>query len=235
VGSKITGMKATDGGIAAEIEGGKTAEAAYALIATGRVPNTQDVGLEALGVQLDGKVIQVDDRCRTSVAGLYAIGDVAETRQYAHLASRMGVVAADNATGHPARDPRTVIPVGIYTHPEIASVGLSEDEANKQGPKVRVSRFFYQGSGMARAYGETEGQVKIIAQADTGEILGALVIGQHATDVVQEISLAMRNELTVEEVAETIHPHPTFVEAVLEAAEAWLGLPTHAASAEPRA
>jgi dihydrolipoamide dehydrogenase len=113
VGSKITGMKATDGGIAAEIEGGKTAEAACALIATGRVPNTQDIGLEALGVQLDGKVIQVDDRCRTSVEGLYAIGDVAETRQYAHLASRMGVVAADNAAGHPAPDPRTVIPIGI--------------------------------------------------------------------------------------------------------------------------
>ena len=228
-GRRIVGMKASEGGIAAELEGGETIQAGCALVAVGRPPNVENLGLETIGVKLDGKVIKVDDRCRTSVDGIYAIGDAAETKQYAHLASRMAVVAADNATGHPAGDPRTIVPVGVYTHPEVAGVGLSEAEAAKTGRKIRVARFHYQASGMARAYGDTEGQVKLIADEEFGEILGALVIGQHATDVVQEIALAMRNELTVEEVAATVHPHPTFVEGVMEAAEAWLGLAVHAA------
>jgi dihydrolipoamide dehydrogenase len=228
-GSRITRMKAGKNGIVAEFEGGATVEASHTLVAVGRPPNVEQIGLETVGVQLEGKVIKVDDRCRTSVEGIYAIGDCAETRQYAHLASRMGVVAAENATGHEARDARNVLPVGIYTHPEIATIGLSEAEAAKAGRSVRVSRFFYLGSGMARAYGDTEGQVKIIADAEHGEILGAVVIGRHATDVVQEIALAMKNELTVEEIAATIHPHPTFVEGVLEAAESWLGYPIHSA------
>ena len=227
--AKMVGMKATKSGVAAELEGGEKLQAAIALAAVGRLPNVEDIGLEAVGVKLDGKIIQVDDCCRTTVEGIYAIGDCAETRQYAHLASRMGVVAADNATGHAARDPRNVVPVGIYTHPEVATVGLSEAEAAKSGKKVRVARFFYQGSGMARAYGETEGQVKLIADETLGEILGGVVIGQHATDVIQGIALAMRNELTVDELAETIHPHPTFVEGVMEAAESWLGYPIHSA------
>jgi len=227
--ARIVGLKATKSGVAAELEGGEKLEAALALAAVGRLPNVEDIGLETVGVQLDGKIIQVDDRCRTNIEGIYAIGDCAEARQYAHLASRMGVVAAENATGHAARDPRTVVPVGIYTHPEVATVGLSEAEAATSGKKVRVARFFYQGSGMARAYGETEGQVKLIADETLGEVLGGVVIGQHATDVIQPIALAMRNELTVDELAETIHPHPTFVEGVMEAAESWLGYPIHAA------
>jgi dihydrolipoamide dehydrogenase len=152
---------------------------------------------------------------------------MAEARQYAHLASRMGIVAADNASGHPAHDKRDVVPIGVYTHPEIATVGLSEQEAREQHQNVRVARFPYKASGMAQAYHETEGMVKLIAEEEFGAILGAAVIGQHATDVIQEIALAMRNELTIEEIAETIHPHPTFTEAVGEAAEAWLGLPLH--------
>jgi len=225
--ARIVGMRATQEGIEAELEGGEKLRAAVALAAVGRVANVDGLGLEVVGVKLDGKVIKVDDRCRTTAEGIYAVGDCAEARQYAHLASRMGIVAAENATGHAARDPRTVVPVGIYTHPEVAAVGLSEAEAATAGRKVRVARFLYQASGMARAYGDTEGQVKLIADEALGEILGALVIGQHATDVVQEIALAMRNELTVDELALTIHPHPTFVEAVMEAAEAWLGRPIH--------
>ncbi|MBE3099781.1 MAG: dihydrolipoyl dehydrogenase [Planctomycetes bacterium] len=227
--AKIVGLKAAKSGVAAELEGGEKIQAALALAAVGRLPNVEDIGLETVGVKLDGKIIRVDDRCRTNIEGIYAIGDCAEARQYAHLASRMGVVAADNATGHASRDPRTVVPVGIYTHPEVATVGLSEAEAAASGKKVRVARFFYQGSGMARAYGDTEGQVKLIADETLGEVLGGVVIGQHATDVIQPIALAMRNELTVDELAETIHPHPTFVEGVMEAAESWLGYPIHAA------
>jgi dihydrolipoamide dehydrogenase len=225
--SKVVGMKAIDSGVVAELEGGEKIEAAMALAAVGRLPNVEQIGLEAVGVRLDGKVIAVDDRCRTNVEGIYAVGDVASPLQYAHLASRMGIVAADNATGHAASDPRTVVPQVVYSHPEVAAVGLSEAEAMKLGRPVRVAKFFYQGSGMARAYGDTEGLVKLMAGAELGEIVGAVVIGQHASDVIQEIGLAMRNELTVEEIASTMHPHPTFVEGVMEAAEAWMGLPRH--------
>ena len=227
-GSKVTGLKAGKGGVTAHVDGGEKVQAARVLVAVGRVPNTDGLGLEDVGVQLDGRLVRVDDRCRTSVQGVYAIGDCAETRQYAHLASRMGVVAADNATGHEARDDRRVVPIGIYTHPEVATIGLAEDEARQSGADVRVARFSHRASGMARAYGEPEGRVKLIADAALGEILGAVIIGPHATDVVQEITLAMRHELTVEELADTIHAHPTLCEAVLEAAEAWLGLPMHA-------
>ena len=226
-GAKIGGMQATKRGVAAELDGGRSVEAAAALVAVGRAPNVEDLGLDAAGVELQDGVIRADERCRTNVDGVYAVGDCAERLQYAHLASRMGVVAADNATGHAARDARRVVPVGVYTHPEVAAVGASEADASRSGAQVRVARFAYQASGMARAYGDPEGGVKIVADADTGEILGATVIGPHATDVVQELALAMRNELTVEEVADTIHPHPTFVEGVLEAAEGWLGLPMH--------
>jgi dihydrolipoamide dehydrogenase len=225
--SRVVGMKAGGAGVIAELEGGETIEAAYALAAVGRLPNVENIGLEAVGVRLDGKVIAADDRCRTNIDGIYAVGDAASTLQYAHLASRMGIVAADNATGHAASDPRTVVPQVVYSHPEVAMVGISEAEAAKFGKPVRVAKFFYLGSGMARAYGDTDGIVKIVAGAELGNILGAVVIGQHASDVIQEIGLAMRNELTVEEIASTMHPHPTFVEGVMEAAEAWLGLPVH--------
>ena len=226
--AKIAAMKADAAGVTVELEGGTPIAASHALVAVGRPPNVEDIGLEIAGVELDGKVIKVDDRCRTNVEGIYAIGDCAETRQYAHLASRMGVVAADNATGHAASDPRTVVPRASTRTPRWRTVGLSEAQAAATGRKVKTTRFFYLASGMARAYGDTEGQVKLIADTESGAILGAVVIGQHATDVVQEIALAMRSGLKVEDVAATIHPHPTFVEGMLEAAEAWLGLPIHA-------
>jgi len=228
-GTRVVAMKAAKKGVTAELEGGTTVKAAVALIVVGRVPNVEEIGLETVGVELDGGIIKVDDRCRTNVAGIYAVGDCATVLQYAHLASRMGIVAADNATGHETRDPRDVVPTVVYTHPEVASVGLTEAQARDTGKDIRVARFPYQASGMARAYGDAEGEVKLIAETGCGEILGAMVIGRHAADVVQELALAIRNELTVEELAATIHPHPTFGEAVGEAAEAWMGLPIHTA------
>ena len=222
-GSKIVGVKADDSSVTVETEDGKTVEASCAIAAVGRKANIENIGLEEVGVELEGGVIRVDDCCRTNVEGVYAVGDVAETRQYAHLATRMGVIAADNATGHAARDDRTVVPAGVYTHPEVAAVGLTEEK----GENVRVAAFGLRASGIAHAYGEIDGQVKIIADAQTGKVLGGLVIGPHATDVIGEITLAIRNGLTVENIAAAIHAHPTFAEAVLETAEAWLGLPLH--------
>ena len=226
-GSKVTGMKPGASSVTVEIENGESIEAEYVLVAVGRKPNTDGIGLEELGIKTNKGIIVVDDRCQTNIPGIYAIGDAAETRQYAHLASRMGIIAADNATGFEASDKRDVVPTGVYTHPEAATVGLSEQEARQEHEGVKVASFPYIASGMAQAYGETDGLVKIIADQELGTIYGAVVVGPHATDIIQEIAVAMRNELTVEEIAETIHPHPTFVEAVGEAAENWLGLPLH--------
>lgn len=226
-GTRIESVAAGRNRITAKVGNGNTVEAEKLLVAAGRKANTENLGLEGLGVQIENGIIKVDDRCRTNVEGIYAIGDVAEVRQYAHLASRMGIVAADNTAGHRVGDDRTVVPIGVYTHPEVACVGLSEEQAREKHKNVHVVRFNYSASGMARACEQTQGGVKLIADRELGAIYGAVVIGPHATDLIQEITLAMRNELTVEEIAGTIHPHPTFVEAIGEAAEAWLDLPIH--------
>ena len=227
VSTRITEMAAKGHAVTAKVEGGDDVKAGMALVAVGRAPVTAGLGLEAAGVETDGRLIKVDNRCRTNVPGIYAIGDCACAQQYAHVASRMGAVAAENACGHEAADSLSVVPTGIYTHPEIGMVGVSEEQARQGGAEVKVVKFPLTASGMARAYGETAGMVKLVADAATGEILGAVCAGPHATDVVHEIALAMRHELTVEEIAETIHAHPTFSEAVLEAAELWLGKPVH--------
>ena len=227
--TKITEMTVNADKVTAKIDSGNVA-AGMALIAVGRVPQIAGLGLEAAGVALDGKLIKVDTRCRTNVAGVYAIGDCATPLQFAHVASRMGNVAAANACGHASADDLKVVPSGIYTHPEVAMVGLSEEQARQCGAEIKVAKFPLTASGMARAYGEMAGQVKLIAVAKTGEILGALVVGQHATDVIHEVSTAMRHELTVDELAEAIHAHPTFSENIGEVAELWIGKPVHTMS-----
>ncbi len=226
-GTKLVSVKPQKNKVTAKLEDGTEVTAEKILVAIGRWPNVKDIGLEEVGIESENGIVKVDDRCRTNVDNIYAIGDIAETMQYAHLASKMGIVAADNATGNEASDDRTIVPTGIYTHPEAASVGLSEAQAKEKCPNVKVSRFQYTASGIAQAYGETEGMVKLMADPESGEILGAVVIGLHATDIIQELTIAMKNELTIEEISNTIHPHPTFTEAVGEAAESWEGLPLH--------
>ena len=227
VGTKATAVTAHGNAVTAELDSGESVAAAMVLAAVGRTADIDRIGLEDVGIETDGGVIVVDDRCRTNLESVYAVGDVAETRQYAHLASRMGVIAADNATGHEARDSRSVVPSGVYTHPQVATVGMSEHQARDDGRDIRVGRFPYVASGMAQIAGQTEGQVKILAEADGGKILGGVVIGPHATEVIHEIALAMHGGLTVEQVAETIHAHPSFSEAVGEAADAWMDLALH--------
>jgi len=226
-GTKLLSAEPQKNKVTAKLDNGKEITTGKILVAIGRNPNIENIGLEELNIQTENGIVKVDDNCRTNIDNIYAIGDVAETLQYAHLASKMGIVAADNATGHANSDDRKVVPTGIYTHPEAASVGLTEKQAKEICPDVKLSRFPYTASGLAQAYGETEGMVKLMADSKTGEILGAVVIGRHATDVIQEIAIAMRNELTIEEISKTIHPHPTFTEAVGEAAQAWEGMPLH--------
>ena len=224
--AKIDSVQADDQQVTCTLDDGRELIANTMLVAAGREPNIEDIGLDAVGVELADGVIAVDSRCRTSVDGIYASGDVAEKLQYAHLATRMGIVAADNAMGIEASDDRAVVPVCMYTHPEVASVGLSETDAAARGD-IKTSRFSYQASGIAAAYGETEGEVKLIADAKTNKLLGGLVIGSRATDIIAELALAIRTGLTANDIANTIHPHPSFSEAVGESAEALLGLGAH--------
>jgi dihydrolipoamide dehydrogenase len=223
-GKLVAEVSCSEHGITCLLDNGPVVEAARVIVAVGRTVDTEGLGIEGAGVKVEDGIVPVDAACRTNVAGVYAVGDLAEKRQFAHLAQRMGVVAADNATGHPAEDDRALVPAGVYTHPEVATVGARMDEAEEG---ARATSFPFTASGMARACGETEGWARLVGAAD-GRLLGATVVGPHATDLVQEAALAIRQRLKVADLAEVIHGHPSFSETLHEAAESWLGLPLHA-------
>ena len=225
--AKITKLSKSASGITAELEDGKKLQAECALISIGRTTNLTSLHLESAGVANDGKFIKVDASCRTNVPGIWAIGEVAGAMPLAHVASRMGIVAAENIAGSDVTEDFAVVPFGIFTHPEIGVVGLNESQAAEAGLNVKVAKFPLQASGIARAYNSTNGFAKIIADKETGEIIGASMVCPHAADVVQQVALAMKTECTVKELIETIHTHPTFSEALAEAGEAWLDQALH--------
>ncbi len=210
---------------------GKTEEIAgdVVLVAIGRVPNAEPLGLEGLGVALGrGGFIEVNDRFETSVPGIYAIGDVIGGALLAHKAMAEAVVAVEGMAGIDVRriDPLK-IPNCTYCSPQVASVGLTEEQAKEKGRQVRVGRFSYQASGKAVAMGDTEGFVKVVADAEYGEILGLHIIGPEATEMIAEATMARTLEATLEEVHHSIHAHPTLSETVAEACLAALGRPIH--------
>jgi len=226
-GAKVESLRAADAGVRAELGDGTIVEADVALVAVGRQLQSNGLGLEEAGVTVDRGSVPVDERCRTNLENIYAIGDVTGRIQLAHLASRMGLVAAAGATGHEAAVPFGIVPWGIFTRPQIGSVGLTEPEARDAGKAVKVAKYPMRSLGVAHAYGQVEGFVKLIAEEQTGEILGLHAMGTHTTEMVHEAAVAMTSEATMDELAETIHSHPTFSEAIAEAAEAWFGLPVH--------
>ena len=229
VNTKIEKVAIAAGGVRADISGGTTVEAERALVATGRRLNSVGLGLEALGVAVEGGAIRVNDRMETSVAGIYAIGDVTGESLLAHVASMQGLVAAANATGGEARMDYAAVPNCIYTDPEIASVGLSEAKAKEKGLAVKVGRFTFAALGKAWCIGETQGMVKVIADAKTDKVVGVGIVGPHATDLIAEGVLAVRHGLTATQLGETIHAHPTLAEAVGEAAHDVHGRAIHKA------
>lgn len=196
------------------------------LLATGRRFNTEGLGLEELGVNLDQGRILVDEHLRTDVPGIYAAGDVIGGWLLAHVAFAEGICAAEHALGRGSRMDYGVVPRCTFTLPEYAAVGVSEAEAEAQHP-IKVARFPFKSLGMGQCLGELEGLVKIIAQKETDQILGAHIIGPHAADMVHEIAVAMRGRLPSRVVMETIHAHPTLSEAVLEVAQALHGQAIH--------
>jgi len=197
------------------------------VVLTERKPFTKDLDLEKVGVQLREGSVVVDERMRTSVPNIFAVGDVTGGRTFAHLAFAEGIVAAENMAGMERTMDYRTVPTCVYTSPEIASVGLSEEAAVKLGYNVSIGRFPYMANGRASTLGEREGFVKIVSDRETDEILGVHILGPNATDLIGEATIAIRLECTSEELGRTIHAHPTLSEAIMEAALAVSGKSIH--------
>jgi dihydrolipoamide dehydrogenase len=198
------------------------------LVAVGRRPFTDGLGASEAGVALDAKGRVIVDRVfQTSVPGLYAIGDVIAGPMLAHKAEEEGIAAVETMAGRAGHVAYECIPNVVYTWPELASVGMTEDEARADGREVRVGVFPFLANGRARAMGEREGQVKILADARTDRILGAHILGPRASDLIAELALAMEFGASAEDVARSVHAHPTLPEAIKEAALAVDGRAIH--------
>jgi dihydrolipoamide dehydrogenase len=214
------------------VAGGKTetVEVEKVLMAAGRAVNTESLGLQEAGVKLtDRGFVQVDlETLETSAPGVYCIGDVAGPPMLAHKGSREGVVVAERIAGHKPHPIRyDNVPSVTYCHPEVASIGLTEEQAKERKLDYQVGRFPFSANGRARTAGETEGFVKIVRDRKYGEILGAHIVGSHASEIIHELAVARENEYTVEEVDLAIHAHPTLSEAIAEAALDSMGRVVH--------
>ena len=228
--SQVTRLDAMEDSLQATVvtkEGEITLQADRVLVAVGRRPNIEDLGLEAAGVYSEKAGIPVDEQMQTNVPGIYAIGDVTGGLQLAHVASHGGEVAAENALGHSSTLDLKTVPSCVYTDPEVASVGLTEEQARQAGHEVQVGRFPLIANGKALTYGESNGFVKVISEARFGEVLGLHIAAPHASDLIHEGGLAMALEGTLDEIAMTVHGHPTLGEAVREAALAAQGKAIH--------
>ena len=205
-----------------------TLEVERVLIATGRKPVLEGLNHEAVGVGMNGRYVAVDEYMRTSVPHVYAIGDVVASPALAHVASREGTLAVDHIAGrHVQPINYLAVPNCTYSHPEVASVGLTERAAREQGHDVRVGKFPVSALGKAMIVGDTTGFVKIVADRRYDEVLGIHIIGPKATELIAEAALGMKLETTVEEIANTVHAHPTLAEAMLEAAHGVYGEAIH--------
>jgi dihydrolipoamide dehydrogenase len=227
-GTKIEKLEVRNKGVAAEVSQGEAIEADKALISVGRNPCSDDLGLEALGLGLERGFIEIDERLRTNIDNIYAIGDVTGKNLQAHLASRQGVVAAENALGEAGGCVNyDAVPACVYTEPEIGSVGFSEAGAREKGLEVKVGTFPFTALGKAQVLGETAGFVKMVGDGKTGQVLGVHIVGPRATDLIAVGGLALELKVSMESLAETVFAHPTISEAVKEAAEDWLGKAIH--------
>jgi dihydrolipoamide dehydrogenase len=221
-GAKIANVKVARNAVTMTIDAGgkkQDLEVEKVLIAAGRAPNVEDIGLKEQGVQLTERgFVRINERMETTAKGIYAIGDVAGPPMLAHKGSREGIVLAELLAGQNAHLVNYGnIPNATYCHPEIASIGLTEAQCKEKKLDYKVGRFPFSANGRARTSGETEGFVKIIRDTKYGEILGAHIIGSHATELLHELAVARENEFSVEEVELAVHAHPTLSEAVAEA------------------
>lgn len=231
-GTRVDGIETKADGIRVRVSSQKEGEqllmAERALVAIGIQPNVEHLGLDALGVRVDRGNIAVDDFMRTNLPGIYAIGDVTGKLALAHVASAQGIVAAEAIAGsETAPLDYEAMPRCTYCQPQVASFGLSEAQATERGHKVKVGRFPFLANGKALALGERDGFVKIVADVVSGEILGGHLVGPEVTELLPELVLARTWELTPDEVARSVHAHPTLSEAIMEAAHDVFGKALH--------
>jgi dihydrolipoamide dehydrogenase len=237
--TRVQGVETSAGGVRVRVadekkpalspsKGEQVLEAERALVAIGVRPNSENLGLEGLGVQMERGNVVVDASMRTNVPGLYAIGDVTGKLALAHVASAQGIVAAETIAGvETVTLDYEMLPRCTYCQPQVASFGLTEAQAVERGHTVKVGRFPFRANGKALGLGEYEGFAKIVADAATGEILGAHLVGPEVTELLPELVLARHWELTPEEIARTVHAHPTLSEVLMEAAHGVFGEAIH--------
>ncbi len=228
-GVRVESLTPGDTRVRAELSEGEPIEAAVALLAMGRRPAVEDAWIIESGVEIRSGAVVVNDHMETSLEGVYAIGDLVGGWLLAHVASREGIVAASRAAGHDLSMDYRAVPRCTFTHPEIASVGVTEVEAAERGLEVDVGRFPFAALGKALAEGETTGFVKVIAEAVSGRVVGGVVVGANASVLVHEIGIAIANDLSADDIAGVIHAHPTLSESVMEAAAGVLGVSIHTA------
>ncbi|MBO0585922.1 dihydrolipoyl dehydrogenase [Sporosarcina sp. E16_8] len=206
----------------------KKVEADYVLVTVGRRPNTDEIGLEEIGIKfLERGLIEVDKQCRTSIPNIYAIGDIVPGLQLAHKASYEAKIAAEAISGEKSEVDYLAIPAVCFTDPELAAVGLSEQQAKDEGYETVVGKFPFAANGRALALDAPEGFVKLVSRKEDGLLLGGQIVGESASDMISELALAIEAGMTLEDIAMTIHAHPTLSEISMEAAEVALGKPIH--------
>jgi dihydrolipoamide dehydrogenase len=227
--AKVKEITSSEGKQSVQVETGngktESIECDALLLSVGRKPNTSC--FSELNLEMNGPFVKVDREMKSSLPSVYAVGDVVGGWQLAHVASAEGLIAAANASGEKEEVDYKVVPRCVYTSPEIASVGFTEEEAKKQGLSYKVVKIDHAGNGKALAIDEKEGFVKLIADTKYGEILGVTMVGPHVTEMIAEPSAFIQLEGTVDELASMIHPHPTVSESVFEAAASWLGKGIH--------
>lgn len=231
-GHKVEKVEKTENGVKVTVSEGdthKTIEAEQALIAIGFKPNSKDIGLEEIGVEVDKRgFISIDDRMATNVPGVWAIGDVTGKLLLAHVASAQAIVCAENIAGvETVKLNYTMMPRATYCHPQVASFGLTEAQAQEQGYETKVGRFPFQANGKSLGLGESGGFIKIVTDVKYGEILGAHMIGPEVSELLPELTLAQNMELTAEEISRNVHAHPTLSEVIMEAAHGIVGETIH--------
>ncbi|GMB08615.1 dihydrolipoamide dehydrogenase [Thermolongibacillus altinsuensis] len=206
----------------------KTIDAEYVLVTVGRRPNTEELGLEQLGIKMTERgLIEIDKQCRTSVPNIYAIGDIVQGPPLAHKASYEGKIAAEAIAGHPSEIDYLAIPAVVFSDPECASVGYFEKQAIEEGIDVITAKFPFGANGRALALNDAEGFLKLVLTKEDGVIIGAQIVGPNASDMIAELGLAIEAGMTAEDIAMTIHAHPTLGEIAMEAAEVAMGTPIH--------
>ena len=226
-GAKLTHVKKSESDVTAVLESGEEITAEKMLISIGRRYNTENMGLEKVGVHTeDGKIV-VDAQMQTNVPGIYAVGDVASRYLLAHVASAEGKIAAQNCLGAPVEMDYQVVPWCVFTLPEIGHVGMTEKEATDEGYEVKIGRFPYAANGKALGLRETDGFVKTVSDVDSGDILGVHIVGAHASILIHEAAVGVRLGASAMDIAGTIHAHPTLSEMVMESAEAAYGRAIH--------